>query len=140
MVVMFFLWKPAPRKYEPASALAHMKRLDPLGMLFFLPSIVCLLLALQWGGSTYAWNDRRIIALFVVFGVLILGYAAVEILKPDTATIPPKIITQRSVFCAAVFKFFISGAMIITVSYLPIWCKLLLRSPFNAVLPIRPLF
>lgn len=120
---MFFLWNPPPRKRERAPVLTHIKRLDPLGMLFFLPSIVSLLLALQWGGSTYAWNDRRIIALFVVFAVLILAYAAVEILMPDTATVPPRIITQRSVFFSTLFKFFISGAMMLSVAYLPIWCK-----------------
>jgi hypothetical protein len=121
---MIFLWNPPPQEHQSASVLTHIKRLDPIGMFFFLPSIVSLLLALQWGGSTYAWNDRRIIALFVVFAVLILCYAAVQILKPDTATIPPKIITQRSVFFATLFTFFIAGAMLMSVSYLPIWCKL----------------
>jgi len=120
---MVFLWNPPPQKHGSVPVLTHIKRLDPIGMLFFLPSIVSLLLALQWGGSTFAWNDRRIIALFVVFAVLICGYAAVQILKPDTATIPPKIITQRSVFFASLFTFFIAGAMLISVSYLPIWCK-----------------
>jgi MFS family permease len=123
LVVMIFFWNPPPQKHESAPFLTHIKRLDPIGMFFFLPGIVCLLLALQWGGSTYSWNDGRIIALFVVFGVLILAYAAVQILKPDTATIPPKIITQRSVFFAVVFTFFIAGAMMMSVSYLPIWCK-----------------
>jgi hypothetical protein len=133
MIVMVFFWNPPKQKHEPASALTHFKRLDPLGMLFFLPSIVSLLLALQWGGSTYAWSSGRIIALFIVFAVLICAYAAVQILKPDTATIPPKIITQRSVFFAAVFTFFIAGAMLISVSYLPIWCK----SPSNSLLQVR---
>jgi len=120
---MIFLWRPPPRKHESATLLTHFNRLDPIGMVFFLPAIVSLLLALQWGGSTYAWNSGRIIALFVVFAVLSLAYAAVQILKPGTATIPPKIITQRSVFFATLFTFFISGAMMVSVNYLPTWCK-----------------
>ncbi|OIW32231.1 MFS general substrate transporter [Coniochaeta ligniaria NRRL 30616] len=121
LVVMILLWNPPPQEHESVTPLTHIKRLDPIGMLFFLPGIVCLLLALQWGGSTYSWNDGRIIALFVVFAVLILAYAAVQILKPKTATIPPKIIAQRSVFFGALFTFFIAGAMLVSVSYLPIW-------------------
>ena len=126
---MIFLWNPPPVKHESVPALTHLKRLDPIGMAFFLPGIVCLLLALQWGGSTYSWHDRRIIALFVVFAVLTVAYTAVQILKPDTATIPPKIITQRSVFFATMFTFFIAGAMLVSVSYLPIWCKSFPPSP-----------
>lgn len=127
IIVMILFWNPPPQKHEPAGFLTHVKRLDPIGMLFFLPAIVSLLLALQWGGSTYAWRDSRIIALFVVFAVLTVAYVAVQILKPQTATIPPKIITQRSVFFSTMFTFFISGAMLVSVSYLPIWCK---SSPF----------
>jgi hypothetical protein len=122
MVVMIFLWNPPPQKHESATLLTHIKRLDPIGMFFFLPALVSLLLALQWGGSTYSWNDGRIIALFVVFAVFILAFSAVQILKPDTATIPPKVITQRSVFAGTLFQFFLSGSMLISVSYLPIWC------------------
>jgi hypothetical protein len=92
-------------------------------MLFFIPSMVCLLLAFQWGGSTYAWNSGRIIALFVVFGVLILIYAAIQIWMPETATIPARVITRRSILSAAVFIFFTSSAMMMMIYYVPIWCE-----------------
>jgi len=54
------------------------ERLDPIGTLCFLPGIVCLLLALQLGGSTYAWNDARIIVLWVIFGLLMIAFAGVQ--------------------------------------------------------------
>ncbi|KAF3061632.1 putative HC-toxin efflux carrier TOXA [Daldinia childiae] len=109
------------RPPEPAKFWEHFTRLDPLGTFFFVPSIVCLLLALQWGGSTYEWNSWRIILLFVLFGVLLIAFMAVQVLMPDTATIPVRIISQRSVAAAATFMFCVAASMMMSVYYLPLW-------------------
>ncbi|KAI1461587.1 MFS general substrate transporter [Annulohypoxylon moriforme] len=105
----------------PAPFWEHFTRLDPLGTLFFVPSIVCLLLALQWGGSTYAWHSWRIILLFVLFGVLFIVFASIQVLMPNTATVPVRIISQRSIAAATVFMLAVTGAMLMTVYYLPLW-------------------
>lgn len=122
LIFMFFFWNPPKQQQQaPASVFTHIKRLDPLGTLFFVPSVVCLLLALQWGGSTYAWNNWRIILMFVLFAVLAIAFAAVQIFLPETATVPGRIITQRSVAFGASFSFFLAGSMLMLVYYLPIW-------------------
>jgi hypothetical protein len=123
LVFLVFFWNPPPQKHEPVPVWTQIKRLDPLGTFFFLPGVVCLLLALQWGGSTYPWPDWRIILLFALFGVLILAFAAVQITMPKTATIPPKVITQRSIFAGTMFTFFLAGSMLVMVYFVPIWCK-----------------
>lgn len=107
----------------PASIGAHIKRLDPIGMVFFLPGTVCLLLALQWAGSTYTWNSWRIILLFALFGACTAAFIIVQILKPKTAMVPPRVITQRSVAFGTSFTFFLAGSMLMMVYYVPIWCK-----------------
>ncbi|KAL9580305.1 MAG: hypothetical protein Q9212_004575 [Teloschistes hypoglaucus] len=96
-------------------------QLDPIGTTFFLPGIVCLLLALQWGGSTYAWSNGRIIALLVIFGVCACIFIAVQAWKGDMGTVPPHIIKQRSIAATFWFSFCNGGAMQIVVYYLPIW-------------------
>jgi predicted MFS family arabinose efflux permease len=96
--------------------------LDPLGMLLFLPSIVCLLLALQWGGSKYPWSDGRVIALLVVFGVLFLAFIAAQtVTRHTTALVPSRIILQRSVAFGAWFQFCTGSAMMAVVLYMPLW-------------------
>lgn len=60
-------------------------RFDPLGNILLLASILCLLLALQWGGVTYSWSDGRVIALLTLFGVLVLLMVLVEVRNQKNA-------------------------------------------------------
>lgn len=99
---------------------AKLKQLDPLGNLVFFPGIVCLLLALQWGGTEYAWDSARIIVLLVLCVVLCLTFIGIQIWKQEKATIPPRIAKQRSV-AAAVWCTFFNGATLTLIYYLPIW-------------------
>ncbi|KAJ7055580.1 DHA14-like major facilitator [Mycena amicta] len=100
---------------------ARLALFDPLGTLFFIPAIVCVLLALQWGGSKYAWNSGTIIALLVVFAVLICGFIAIQLWKKDGATIPPRVLKQRSIWSGAFYAFCIGAAFFILNFYLPLW-------------------
>lgn len=121
LVVILFLKIPK-QKSSSLSLKQQFDQLDPLGTLCFIPGIICLLLALQWGGTTYPWNNGRIIALFVLFGILIIAFTALQILKnEDNTTIPPKIIKQRSIASAAWFTFFTASSMMLLVYYLPVW-------------------
>lgn len=53
MAVIFVLLKLPEKQTTSRSWKEKLLRLDPLGNLFLVPSIVCLLLALQWGGTSY---------------------------------------------------------------------------------------
>ncbi|KAK3353167.1 putative aflatoxin efflux pump [Lasiosphaeria hispida] len=121
LVFMVFFWNPPKEHHPPVPFMQHVKRLDPIGMLFFLPGCVCLLLALQWGGSTYDWGNWRIVMLFGVCVAATIAFISVQIMKPDTAMVPPKIITQRSVAFGVSFTFFLAGSMLMMVYFVPIW-------------------
>ncbi|KAM3064652.1 hypothetical protein ACMFMG_011965 [Clarireedia jacksonii] len=121
-VLNFFLFK-APAK-EPRPAISFKRFLmqfDPIGTVLFVPAIICLLLALQWGGTEYAWNSGRIIALIVVFGVCLVSFCVVQWWMGDEATIPPRILAHRSIIFGSIFCFSLGGAFFLLVYYLPIW-------------------
>lgn len=99
----------------------RLAQFDLYGTVVFLPMIVCLLLALQWGGSKYPWKDGRIIALFVVFGVLAIVFISIQFWKQDNATVPPRVFKQRSVAAGAWFGATLGAAFFVFVYYLPIW-------------------
>ncbi|KAK9351749.1 Rubrofusarin-specific efflux pump aurT [Lipomyces doorenjongii] len=110
--------------FPPVTAVpfkTQIQQLDPLGTLCFLPSMICLLLALQWGGSTYAWSNSRIIALFVLSCVLFVFFVGVQIWKKETATVQPHIAKSRTVALGMMYTFCVYGAMIIVLYFLPIW-------------------
>ncbi|KAH8735629.1 major facilitator superfamily domain-containing protein [Ilyonectria robusta] len=120
--LFLFLFLKSPKKpQESVPFTKHITRLDPLGTFFFLPSMVCLVLALQWGGSTYAWSNWRLILLFVIFGVTAIAFCTVQVMMPETATIPLRIIRQRTMLSGAFVMFFLAGAMMLAVYYVPLW-------------------
>lgn len=44
------------------------------------------------------WNDGRVIALLAVMSVLLVAFAAIQVLLPNTAMVPPRLFRgQRSV-------------------------------------------
>lgn len=45
---------------------AKVKRMDWLGNGVFIPSITLFVLALVWGGQTYAWSDAHVVAPLVI--------------------------------------------------------------------------
>ncbi|KAG9768415.1 MFS transporter, partial [Aureobasidium melanogenum] len=109
----------APRTFEQLTV--AVRKMDPLGLLFFLPSIVSLLLALVWGGSEYEWSDERIIALFVVFGVLMIGFIYVEIRADKYAILRRHLLRQRNVLCGGLFAFLLATSNFMIGYYMPMW-------------------
>ncbi|KAJ6016087.1 hypothetical protein N7540_010678 [Penicillium herquei] len=118
--ILFFFQSPKviQKKTGWKQQLAEM---DLLGTFFFLPAIISLLLALQWGGTKYNWSNARIIVLFVVFGVLGLVFMAIQHWAGDRATVPPRMIKNRNVWGAAWYSMAIGACYFVLVYYLPIW-------------------
>ncbi|KAE8388978.1 MFS general substrate transporter [Aspergillus alliaceus] len=120
LVILVFLKIPdQPTAQAPLSE--KIKQLDIPGTILLVPGTVCLLLALQWGGQTYSWNNGRVIALLTLAGVLLVGFSAVQVLLPRTATLPPRILKQRSVVAACWTTLTINCGNYIIIYFLPIW-------------------
>lgn len=120
-MISIFFKAPGTHKNETLGFKARLNQFDPIGTSVFIPAVVCLLLALSWGGSKYPWGNGRIIALFVVAGVLLIVFTAVQFWKGDNATLPLRIVSQRSIAFGTIFTFCLGGAFLLMVFYLPIW-------------------
>ena len=57
------------------------------------------------------------IALFVVFGVLILVFIGVQLWQKDKATIPPRLIKNRNMWGSAFYVFCLGSSFFVFVYY-----------------------
>jgi hypothetical protein len=60
--------------------MAGLLTIDWPGMVFFILGVGLIILALQWGGTQYAWNSAATIAPFVIGGLLVVTFFVHEYL------------------------------------------------------------
>lgn len=121
-LLAFGLQDMAPRQDdEQLSWKAKMKRFDWVGTVFMAPSVTCLLLALQWGGSKYGWSDARIIVLLVIFVGLLTAFGWRQHQLQENATLPPRILKMKTVLAAAWFGSCVNSALSVTEYYMSIY-------------------
>lgn len=121
VVMILFFTPPHRAKADKLSGMDKFKEFDLVGIAVLLPGIVSLLLALQWGGSKHKWGSPTIIGLLVCAFVLLAAFAVVQFWRGDKATIPPRIIKQRSIASGSIVAFAVGSAFMLLVFYLPIW-------------------
>jgi MFS family permease len=106
---------------EGLTVLQRVLSLDLLGTAVLVPAVVCLLLALQWGGTEHAWNSSVVIGLFVGFAAMMGVFIGIQVWKGDKGTLPPRLFKNRDVLCAMLFAFFFGAAFFPLVYYLCKW-------------------
>jgi hypothetical protein len=95
--------------------------LDLVGAGLTVSATVCLVLTLQWGGSTYAWNDSRVIGLLVGAACLTIILVYSQLKLGDKGTFPPHLMRSRDIVCASLFACFFGAAFYPAVYYLAVY-------------------
>jgi hypothetical protein len=120
-IVAIFVHTPRDPRYAAMSWVQLIKQLDLPGIVTIIPAVICLLLALQWGGSTFLWNNVRIIVLLILFGLLTITFVAVQIYTPKTHTIPSSLFRSRSIGFTTWYTGCTFSLLVVMIYYLPIW-------------------
>lgn len=63
----------------------------------------------------------RVVSLIVLFGLLIIAFIAIQFWKQESATVPPRIISQRSMAFSTWFVLCLGGSFFGILYYIPIW-------------------
>ena len=121
-LVLLLPSSPAPSKLE-GTFLEKVWKFDPVGNAVLAPGLILLLLAIQWGGSTYAWSSARVVACLVVGILLLITFMVVQYWVQEDGTVPPRILFQRSIAACTVVSLGTGAILIIVSFYLPIWSQ-----------------
>ncbi|KAK6376077.1 hypothetical protein LTS17_007328 [Exophiala oligosperma] len=122
IAAVFFFFTNPERRHSSLTLKEKIAQIDLLGAFFLICAIVCLLLALQWGGTTYPWSNSKVWGCLLGFGLLISVFTGIQIWKGDLATLPPRVmLRQRTVFVCAFFSAFLAMGLYTHVYYLPFY-------------------
>jgi len=98
----------------------QLARIDYLGTFLIIIAVICLLLPITWGGTTYAWDSAVIIVLFCLAVVLIGLLIWVES-RAVEAIIPPRLFRNKTVSVLFGVNFLTGMGFLGVIFYSPIF-------------------
>ena len=72
--LFLFYWPPKNKEYVHMKLKDYFWAIDPIGSLLFMGSTALMLLALNWAGGAYSWNDPHVAAPLAIGLALLVGF------------------------------------------------------------------
>ncbi|KAF2237957.1 MFS general substrate transporter [Viridothelium virens] len=120
--IVLLLFKPPPSaKPAPATGREKFLHMDPSGTFLIMAAVVCLALALQWGGVTKAWSSADVIGTIIGFVLIAIAFAVNEYVSGEYALLLPRLLKRRQLAIAFTYTFFFCGGFFTLLYYLPIY-------------------
>lgn len=120
-IILLFFKAPHVARPMAASLCEKLLQMDPLGATLVMGAAMSYILALNYGGQTYAWNSPQVIGLLVGFVLLAAAFTVWEWYQEDRAMVPFRLARDHVYLVASIFSFFFSGAYFLIIYYLPIY-------------------
>jgi MFS family permease len=107
IVVLLLLFLQIPKHIKPAPATWKeiLLQLDLPGFSLVLASLVCFILALQWGGQTKLWSSGSVIATLVLWILINIAFLVVERFQGSRAMVPLKLVKPRATWANILWSF-----------------------------------
>ncbi|UVK37167.1 MFS transporter [Mesorhizobium sp. AR10] len=109
-----------PLKKLPIAAKHH--RIDGLGAVLLVVATALLLLALNWGGSTYPWMSREILGL-VACSAVFWAVFALRLMRAAEPLISLEVLGNPIVLAGTLSMFLLQAANIGLAVYLPVYLQ-----------------
>lgn len=97
-------------------------KIDVAGVVTLAPSLVALLLATSWGGSTFPWLSFPVLGCYI-FGVIgLIAFALVERRAPEPI-LPLGMLRNRVILLSNLSAFCVAMVMFGTIIYIPVFVQ-----------------
>ncbi|GAA4910799.1 EmrB/QacA subfamily drug resistance transporter [Stackebrandtia albiflava] len=114
-------------------------RIDYVGAVLMVTSVVCLLLATSWGGEQYPWDSGVIIGLFVAGAVLAVAFVFAQT-RAAEPILPLRLFRRGTFSLANIGSFTLGVAMFGGIIYVPMYLQLVRGySPTDSGLMMLPM-
>lgn len=120
-MIFFFFRTPSAAKTIEADWKEKFLQMDPVGIVLAMGCIISFILALQYGGQSYAWDSSVVIGLLVGFVAILTAMVAWQFFQGDYAMLPRRLLRKRSLWASGIFQFFFAGCYFLLLYYLPIY-------------------
>jgi len=116
-----------------------LQSLDLFGFITFAPAVIICLIAMEWGGTTYAWGSPTIIGLLCGSLVAFAIFLVIQYYRGNAAMVPLGILSQRVVYCGFLTVVFQLGGLSVLSYYTPVWFQVVKGvTPLHSGLFILP--
>ncbi|KAK9768938.1 hypothetical protein K7432_000064 [Basidiobolus ranarum] len=116
-VVIFMLKMPVPE----GSFREKLYKIDYWGIFTLLGSVICILLATNWGGNDYPWSSPVVISVYCVGFILLIAFVLVELKTSKEPLIAPHLFKIRNVLVSSIGFFMVGASVFGAQYYLPIY-------------------
>ncbi|KAI9671122.1 MAG: hypothetical protein M1831_005208 [Alyxoria varia] len=113
---------PPPPPPDPRQKLrTNLTQLDFIGNTLLLGAAIMFFLGLQFKNNGDPWTRARIPGLFAASAVTVALYTVWQLYRKENALIPPRIAFKRSVAASCTVAFFLYGALLMQIYYMPFY-------------------
>lgn len=105
---------------------SRLRELDFAGAVVSIGVLVCMIMAINFGGALYPWNSGQIIALFVVAGVLLCTFAlqqrfAILVTDPANRIFPTNLLMDKEAVLLFVLSSAANAGGYVPLYYIPLY-------------------
>lgn len=104
-IILIFFKTPNAAKPQAATVQEKLLNVDLIGTFTIIAALVCVLLDMQWGGTTKSWSSPDVIGTLVGFMLLTVVFVVNEIWQGERALMIPRILKQRTVATCCLYVF-----------------------------------
>lgn len=109
-------------RYYKESPMHSKQRIDWLGAITLVISVVSLMFALELGGNKYDWQSAQILGLFASFFIFFVAFFIIEI-KAQEPILPLWLFKKRLFATSQILAFLYGGTFIILTIFIPIFVQ-----------------